>query len=163
MDQSISRGDVAWADGLSIAFTALTVSIFIALQGLFGKKLSVENRTAGALFAWLILTVLAAAFVRRGHYFFAWPLLFGSCGLHLLTGSSPNLAGWRLPLFCCLCLPAILLLVPGDYLIWITLGAARSGSAAICIALLLGLLTAHIELIVFAQRFQVLTSRAQLG
>jgi Peptidase family M28 len=160
--QSTSRGDVAWADWLSIAFTLLTLSVFVAFNGLAGRKLSCENRTAGALVAWLILTVLSACFVPRCHYFFAWPLLFSSFGFHLLLAEkSQRLAPWRLVVFCCSCLPGILLLVPGIYLIWITLGASRGGSAAICIVILLGLLTPHIELIVFGSRFQEMNLRAK--
>jgi hypothetical protein len=155
VEQSMSRGDVAWADGFSIALAAITAAIFIAVQALFGWTLSVENRMAGALIAWLSLTILSSWFVPRGHYFFAWPLLFSSVGLYALVSvkDRADLLGWRFALFCCSWLPGVLLLVPGIYLISITLGTSNYWKTSVCIILLLGLLTASIELIVFASRF----------
>jgi hypothetical protein len=163
--RSMSRGDVASADVFSIGFVALTVSGFAAVQGWSARRISLPNRAAGALVVWLILTVASCIVAPRGNYFFAWSLLFSLLGLARLFGGEDGEAAplGRVLGVAALHLPGIVLLVPGTYLIAITVGTSLWAIPAASTVLLLGLLAPQIDLWNGARRWLVPSVLAVLG
>jgi hypothetical protein len=143
VNRSISRGDVASADSFSIGFAALVIAVFAGVHSWASGRLNVQNRTAGALLVWLGLAVASCIAAPRGNYFFTWPLLFSVVGLEQITRvASVETTSMRRTIFLAgLTVPAILLLVPGTYLISVTVGTSLSGVTAVSLVLLLGPLT----------------------
>ena len=125
-----------------VAFVALTLAACAALYNLFRKKISAENLAAGALLCWLLLLVLTTVAVPGGSYLTAWPLIFGLVPLALMLtgpdGGGRPAAGRHMAAALC-AVPAVVLLVPIIYQIFLVFGLGLVGVPAALTALLFGL------------------------
>jgi len=140
--RSISRGDVASGDAFSIGFAAIAVAVFGAIHGWAGQKISLQNRTAGALVMWLILAVASCIVAPRGNYFFVWSLVFSLVGLaQLFAVENIDTAPLsRVLTVVVLAVPGIMLMAPSTYLIAATVGTSLCGIPAASTVATLGLL-----------------------
>lgn len=126
-----------------VAFVLLTLAACAALYNLFRKKISPENLAAGALLCWLLLLVLTTVALPGGSYLPAWPLLFGLVPMALMltrTDGREGLTAGRHVVAALCAVPAVVLLVPTIYQIFLALGLEMVGFPAALAALLCGLL-----------------------
>jgi hypothetical protein len=145
--RAIPWGDTYNSKLYMMAFVVFTVALAIWVRLWLRKKVSMEDHTVGALFWWLILLVLSGIFAPGGSYLLTWPLLFSLLGLGFTFSTrerNPRLAVTAL-LVCAV--PAILLLVPMIYLLFLGLTLNLSAPMTVMIMLLMGLLIPHFDFI----------------
>lgn len=104
------------------AFNLLVILIGVVLIGWLEKLIGGANLFAGMLLNWCLLSLLSVIYLPGMSYMFAWPLLFGSCALLLLTLNTRAFSLSYLLLQLILTLPVILLTAPGVALIFEAMG-----------------------------------------
>jgi hypothetical protein len=139
---------VPWGDTYNsgfykIAFVLLTIGIVSAIHAFCRKRTSVANLAVGAMLGWLLLTVTSAFVLPGGSYLFTWPLLFALAGTAILFYSRQQ----RSLVLAAYALPAIILFGPLIYWLFIALTVSNASTVVIPVALLLGLLTPHLDVI----------------
>jgi hypothetical protein len=150
-----------------IGFAGLSVAITAALYAGIGKKIPVANLAVGALLWWLLLAVATGVYFAPGSYLFAWPLLFSSLGLGAMFALEARAAdSWNA--FVALMLsvvPAMILPALGIYGITLTQGLSSSAvpAFALAIALTMGLLIPHLDLIAKPNRWVLPGAATALG
>ncbi len=150
-----------------IGFAGLSVSITAALYAGFGKKVRVANLAVGALLWWLLLTVATGVYFAPGSYLFAWPLLFSLLGLAALfaIGDRPASSWYPFAVLAVSVVLAVILPALGVYGVTLTKGLSSSTVAvfALAIALLMGLLIPHLDLVAKPNRWALPGAAAVLG
>ena len=124
------------------SFALIAVAVTAALYNVYRRRVSTESLTAGALFFWLILLVLTTAFLPSGSYLAMWPLLFGLVALAFMLTTRSD-APYSLTRFATLSLcaiPAVVLLVPIIYQVFVAMGLDQIAAITIMVVLLCGLL-----------------------
>jgi hypothetical protein len=138
---------------LLVGFAALAVSITATVYMLFGKRVSVNNLTGGALLFWLLLTLAASIMLPGVSYLFVWPLLFGLLGFaYTLTRRDEGRAIRSLTIACLHAVPALVLLSTTIYLLFLGLRLELPALLIVLQVLLLGLLVPHLKLAVGSAR-----------
>ena len=122
------------------AFVMLALALTTAVFLLIGRRSGWRSLTLGALLWWLILAVLVTMVVPGASYLFTLPLLFLLIGLTIvfyLVNPESLLSQLVLALAM---LPAVLLWAPTIYVVFVALTLNSAWIAAICAALMFGLL-----------------------
>ncbi len=133
-------------------FAGLTVSVIAALYVGFRQRISVANLAVGALLWWLLATVLTSVLFPPASFGGTWPLLFSLLGLGVLfTLGDRSASPWsRFAALTLTAVPAVLIYAPaihGVTLVGGLLLAPILPVFALVIALLVGLLIPHLDLI----------------
>lgn len=127
-------------DGIYFAaFVLLTGIIAIVLYRRSFRKTTIENLAMGALVCWLFLLVMTSLYAPGGSYLFFWPLLF-CLAARLITFRAETPTEGLFALQLLLVLPAVVLLVPMAYSIFVALGYAGVMIVTPMLMLLFGLL-----------------------
>ena len=131
------------------AFVALTLAITSTLYLWFGRKRSVLDLWTGALLWWLVCLLLTTFGLPGASYLFAWPLLFGLLSMLIIFIRNPDEKGSRKQLAVVLAgtIPAIVLFVPIIQILFVGLTVTSSALIMVAVALLLGLLSPHLNLV----------------
>ena len=148
-----------------VGFMALTLAMLSALYFLFGKRISAHDLSLAVLCLWLILTVLTTFFVPGASFLFAWPLLFGLISALFLLKAEERRGFFqaRAAVISILAVPAILLLVPVIYLLFVAMSLEASWVIAALEVVLLGLLIPHLSLLTGLRRWIVPAAAATLA
>jgi hypothetical protein len=162
-DEFIPWGDVYDSKVYLIAFTCLTVAVSAALYNLFRRKTSIENLAIGALGWWMMLAILVSVLFPGGSYLLTWPL-FGMLVGHALIFVAKDLTTIMKVMWLALCsVPAILLVVPMLYFIFVAMTLNASAAVMIMLVLLLGLLLSYFALTLKARNWFVPAGAAVLA
>lgn len=131
-----------------VAWVMLAIALTSALYLWFGKRTSIENLTVGALLLWLILALLTSLSLPGGSYLFVWPLLFSlfAQAFVFIANNEPPGSLKLLAVLLISALPAIVLIVPMIYFVFLAIGLGIPSLLAIMTTLTLGLLVPHIAL-----------------
>lgn len=153
-------GETYYPSLFLIGFVAFTVAISTTLFILFRKKASAENLAVGGLLWWAILLVLTSFYLPGASYLLTWPLLFSLIGLgaklSLKNAAATSFKSWAI---LCLCaIPGIILLVPTIEQVFVGLTLNWIGLLMATVALLLGLLIPHLDLITAANKWSLATA-----
>ena len=151
-----------------IGFASLTVAISAALYVNFSKRIRVANLAVGALLWWLMSVVLMSAFFPPASFMYTWPLLFSLLGLGVLfaLGDRPVSPWYPFAVLVLAAIPAVLVFAPGIHgvtLIQGLLWPAAVPAFAVMIAMLLGLLIPHLDLIAKPNEWLLPGAAATLG
>jgi hypothetical protein len=140
-----------------VAFAALAVSITTGLYGGLRKKLSAANLAAGALLWWVILAAVVCVYVPGGSYAFTWPPLFSLVGFgsFLTVSDEQRVSLSRWVVLVASAMPAVLVVTPLIYLLFITVGISKLSGVVVTVVLLLGLLVPHFEVMAQTHRWLV--------
>ncbi|MET0626408.1 MAG: M28 family metallopeptidase [Pyrinomonadaceae bacterium] len=143
---------------------ALVVGSISALYVLLRRKTGGGNMAAGALLFLLVWLGLAHLYLPGGTYLLAWPLLFSTLGLgYALASEGEGGASWKTAVVLALCgAPAVLLLTPMIYQLFVALGSGAAVVLAVVMVLLLGLLRPQFDLLA-ARRTWLLAGVALLA
>jgi hypothetical protein len=149
-------------------FAGLSVAITAALYAGFRKKIRVANLTVGALLWWLLLAVAAAVSFPPASYLFVWPLLFSLVGLGVffVLGARATSPWFPFAALTLCGMPAVFLFVYAVYGVTATQGLLLSSAVpvfALAIALMLGLLIPHLDLVAKPNRWALPGVAAALG
>lgn len=138
--KTFALGPKANPDGIYFAaLVLLTGIIAIVLYRRSFRKATIENLAMGALVCWLFLLVITSLFAPGSSYLFFWPLLF-CLAARLVTFRAETTTLKLFALQLLLILPAVVLLVPMAYSIFVALGFVAVMIAAPMLMLLFGLL-----------------------
>ncbi|HYV10582.1 MAG TPA: M20/M25/M40 family metallo-hydrolase [Pyrinomonadaceae bacterium] len=122
-----------------VAFVLLTGVIAIFLYRRSFRKATIENLALGALAGWLLLLVIASLAAPGSSYLFFWPLVFClAARLIMFRAETTTVTLFTLQLL--FVLPAVVLLVPMAYSIFVALGFPAVMIVAPMLMLLFGLL-----------------------
>jgi peptidase M28-like protein len=147
--RAILQGDVYNSGTYMIAFVALSLALTSGLHFLFRRYISVENLAVGALTCWLVLMILTSVLLPGGSFLFTWPLLFSllALGVTFLSNEEKPEPIKRILVFSIGAIPAIVIVVPIIYLIFLALTLGMSGAVMVLVVLLTGLLIPHLSFI----------------
>ena len=133
---------------LLMSFVVLALATTSAVYVLMRARATVVNLGVGALLWWLILMIVTSIFLPGGSFLFHWPLLFGLIGLGWMI-LAPQGKGSLNTLILGLCaVPAIVLLVPTIYQMFVGLTLNWVPLVIALTVLLFGLLMPHLGYIV---------------
>ena len=122
-------------------------AVFVLLSGIIAfvlyrrsiRKATIENLALGALAGWFFLLVITSLLIPGSSYLFFWPLLFClAARLIMFRAETTTVTLFALQLL--LVLPAVVLLVPMAYSIFVALGFPSVTIVAPMLMLLFGLL-----------------------
>lgn len=152
--RSLLFGDTYNSGSYMLAFAALTLALTSALHIWYRRKVSVENLAVGALVWWLILLIATSVLVPGASYLFAWPLFFSlfALGADFLLRGRQGPVG-RAAVLTAGAIPGIVLMVPLIYMIFVALTLNMAGGVMILLALLLGLLTPQLGLLMASRKW----------
>lgn len=125
-----------------LGLVALTIVVVSGIYAWFARKTGVGDLAMGAMFCWLILMAISSFFLPGASYLFAWPLFFSLLPLGLLFVSTRvRLDSPTFFALVCLCsIPALVLIVPTVYSLYMGIGLQQPGVLMILLTLLTGLL-----------------------
>lgn len=148
-----------------ISCLAIGLAVFSATSALFERFGKKENLACGGLLWWLILMIVAVAFLPFGSYIFTWPLLFGLAGFAviLFQRSSDEFTIIK-PLALLLCaLPIFLILVPTIHTIFVAFTLLGAPLAMVTVAISLALIIPHFSIVSHGKRWLLPTAFATTG
>lgn len=122
-----------------LGFVVVAVAITALVYFFMTKRANAGSLTVGAIFWWLLLTLIISVFIPGGSFLFHWPLLFSMAGLAWMIWAPENKKFSLLVLTLC-AVPAIILWVPVIYQIFIGLTLNFVAFIMAMVVLLLGLL-----------------------
>jgi hypothetical protein len=135
---------------LFLAFVALAIATTLAVYAFASKRARSENLVMGAALWWVVLMVGVSFFLPGASFIFHWSLLFSFIGLGwmFLAPESKKKSNIVNSLILSVCaLPAILLMAPLIYQIFVGMTLNWSVLVVALLVLLLGLLLPHLRLI----------------
>lgn len=138
-----------------VAFAALALAITSTLYIIFCKRVRVQDLIAGALSVWFGLALVSGFYLPGGSYLFIFPLLFSllALGTAFFWKKAEPLSWHSLAMFSLGAAPALILIVPVIYLLYVALAPLSTGGLATAgiVVLVLGLLIPHLTLITKAK------------
>lgn len=158
-------GDAYNSVSYMVGFVLLTLAAMTALVLLLRTRVGVYSLAVGASLWWGVLMVLSAVHLPGASFLFTWPLLFFSLGLGLLLRMSASrpAAPRLLGALAVSSVPAILIVAPFVYLIFVGLTLRLSAAAVFVTGLLLGLLIPLLHELTAARRWWVPAVTALAG
>jgi hypothetical protein len=138
---------------------ALSAGVYFTL----GRRASAPSLAAGAMLWWLLALVATVAFLPGGSFLFMWPLLFALGGLAyaVFTGEG---ASWRWTAIAALsAAPAVLLLAPVVYMLFMLLATGQPAPTAALVALGAAFVVPHLRLHQWRRAWLLPASAALLG
>lgn len=150
--RTIIQGDVYNSGIYLIAFVALSLALTSAFYLLLRRWIDLENLAIGALTVWLLLMILTSVMLPGASFVFTWPLLFSVVALGVMFLSSEDAAHRpdsvkRVAVLSVGAIPALLIVVPTIYLIFVGLTLGMVGAVMVFVVLLSGLLIPHLSFI----------------
>lgn len=147
--RAMTYGDTYNSKLYLVAFVTLTLAITSSLYLCFGRKRGVQDLWIGALLWWLVILLLTTFGLPGASYLFTWPLLFSLLSLLILFIWTPVETRSRKQLAVLLAgtIPAIVLLVPIIQILFVGLTVTSAALVMVVVALLLGLLSPHLNLV----------------
>ena len=151
---------IPWGDtynsGLyKIAFVLLTIGIVAAIYTSCQKRTSVANLAVGAMLGWLLLAAASAFVLPGGSYLLTWPLLFALAGMGILFYTKQQQSLRKSLVLAAYALPAIVLVGPLIYWLFVALTVSAVSTIVIPVALLIGLLAPQFDLMTPKKRWSV--------
>ena len=151
-----------------LGFASLTVAVMSGLYVAFGRRIRVANLAAGALVWWLLSTVLTGMFFPPASFGVVWPLIFSLLGLGtlFLLGDRSTRPLMRFAALALTAVPAILVYAPAIHGMTLIAGLLLTPIVpvfGVVIALLLGLLIPHLDLIARPNRWILPSGAAFIG
>jgi len=132
-----------------LASITLTIAITAAFYNLLRRHFRLAELSLGALLWWVIATVMVSVFMPGMSYWPEWPLLFSLVGLgllELLPETEPS--SWRKAVLLAVsALPALLIFSWSIYAMYLSFGTDLLTVPVFMMALLLGLLIPHLDLL----------------
>lgn len=129
-------------------FVLLAVAVLTALHNLYASRISTENLAAGAFLLWSVLLALTSLLVPGGSYLLLWPLLFSLVVFaFMITRREDSTSLTTFAVLTLAAIPAIVLVVPMIYQIFVAMGLAMIAAVIVMVALVGGLLIPHLALI----------------
>lgn len=149
---------IPWGDPYNsalyrIGFVLLTIAIVSAIYSWCRRWTSGANLAVGGMFAWALLAVASAFLLPGGSYLLTWPLLFALAGTAVIFYFREQKPFRNSVVLAAYVIPAIALVGPMAYWMFVALGLKASSTVMILVALMLGLVMPHIELIAPAKRW----------
>lgn len=133
---------------LMFGFAALAIAITFAVYTFVRDRASVESLAVGSLAWWVLLMIFTSIFLPGATFIFHWPLLFMLLGLGWTMFSKTNKSGLRNFIVFAVCaLPAMILMAPVIYQIFVGLTLNFSFLIIALLVLLFGLLIPQLRLI----------------
>jgi len=162
--QWMRSGDTYNSTLYIMSFVFIAIAITSGLCTLIHKKTSMQNLAVGSLIWWMILMILTSIYLPGASYLFTWPLMFSSIGMMPLVAFKDQKlgAGQLLAMLTLWGIPAIVLLTPIIYLLFVSLSLRLSGAVMVMVVLLFGLFTPHFCLMTMRHKW-LLPSMATLG
>lgn len=137
----ILQGDTYNSMSYLLAHVALTVAVYMWLQGLLAKWIAPLELAFGAMLCWTLALVATAVAAPGASFLFTWPLLavLLATGALLSARGQAASAGRQLGLLVLGMAPAVLMIAPLLYLLFFALTPALVGVMAAVLVLLLGI------------------------
>jgi hypothetical protein len=134
---------------LMFGFAALAIAVTVAVYTFVRDRASVESLAVGSLAWWVLLMIFISIFLPGATFIFHWPLLFMLLGFGWTMFSPPNKSnGLRNFIVLGVCaLPAIILMAPVIYQIFVGLTLNFAFLIVALLVLLFGLLIPQLRLI----------------
>jgi len=135
---------------LLLSFVALAIAITFAVFAFVRNRAGVESLAVGSLLWWVLLMLISSILLPGATFIFHWPMLFCLLGLGWLMLSSPEKEsrGFVDIVVLSLCaLPAIIVMAPVIYQIFVGLTLNWSFMVIALLVLLFGLLLPQLRLI----------------
>lgn len=150
--RTIIQGDVYNSGVYMIAFVALSLALTSTFYLLLRRWFRWENLAMGALAVWVVCMLLSSVMLPGVSFLFTWPLLFSllALGLVFLGKEDPEQGSdlvKRVLVFSVGAIPALLIVVPMIYLIFVGLTLGMAGYVIVLVVLLTGLLIPHLSFI----------------
>ena len=129
-------------------FVLITVAVLTALNNLYGRRISTENLAAGAFILWFILLATTSILLPGGSYLLLWPLVFALAAFAvIITRREDSTSLTSFVILMLAAIPAVVLVVPMIYQIFVAMGLAMVAAVIVMVALLGGLLIPQLALI----------------
>jgi len=129
-------------------FVLLAVAVLTTLHNCYGSRISTENLAAGAFVLWSVLLALTSLLLPGGSYLLLWPLLFSLAAFaFILTRREDSTSFKSFAILTLAAIPAVVLVVPMIYQIFVAMGLAIVAALIVMVALLGGLLIPQLALI----------------
>jgi hypothetical protein len=147
------------SDFFFIGFISVTTALFVTLYGRLGRT-GVCNLWSGALFCWLLLTLVTSFLLPGGSYLFAWPLISGLLGLAAMIvvneefSQDPKAPAW-LVLFA---VPGLVLISPTIDNLYTAMTLALAPGLMLLTGLLLGMLIPQLVVLAKGSRWWLPTA-----
>jgi Peptidase family M28 len=134
---------------LLFGFVALAIATTLAIYAVIRNRVSLQDLATGALLWWFLLMIVTTFALPGATFIFHWPLLFSLIGLGwILLAPAEKTRGLLNLVVLSLCaVPAIVLMAPVIYQIFVGLTLNWSIVVIALLVLLFGLLLPHLRLI----------------
>lgn len=134
---------------LLLGFLALAIAATLVVYGFVRNRVSLPDLATGALLWWFVLMHVTTFTLPGATFIFHWPLLFSLIGLAwiLLAPADKTRSLLNLVILSICALPAIVLMAPVIYQIFVGLTLNWSMVVIALMVLLFGLLLPHLRLI----------------
>ena len=146
-----------------VAFILHTIAIVSAIYEWCRKRTGIANLAVGAMLGWLLLVAASAILLPGGSYLFTWPLLFALGGTAILFYSNQQLPFRGSLVLASYSIPVIVLVGPLIYWLFVALTVSAASTVVILLALALGLLVPHLNLMGQTKRWFVPFGTAALS
>lgn len=142
-------GDVYNSGVYILAFVALSLALTSAFYLLLRRWIGLENLAMGALAVWTILMILTSVSLPGASFLFTWPLLFSLIALAVTFFSREEKPDSikQVAVLSVGAIPALLIVVPMIFLIFVGLTLGMAGAVMVLVVLLSGLLIPHLGFI----------------
>lgn len=150
--RTIVQGDTYNSGVYILAFVALSLALTSAFYLLLRRWIDLENLAMGALTVWAVLMILTSVLLPGASFLFTWPLLFSllALGATFFSSAEPGQrpdAVSRVVVLSAGVIPALLIVVPIIYLVFVGLTLGMAGAVMVFVVLLSGLLIPHLSFI----------------
>ncbi len=147
-----------------LSFVAITLAVTSFIYLWLHKKVAANDLTVGALFGWLVITVLVTLYMPSASFVFVWPFLFSSVGAAFMLArqDSPLNSPLVLGILGVCSIPGIILLCTTIYILALGSGLRMLMLLMLLAVLLWALLIPHILLAADLRRFWLLPAAALL-
>jgi hypothetical protein len=150
-----ANGGIAGSSFIFLGVLFLTAAISLAVYLLFAQRIGPRDLYLGVLICWLLLLLAASLYSPGTSYLFAWPLFFGLLPVGFACVSSkPRRDSCGSLLIYWLCaVPALILVVPAIYAIYMGTGLSFAGGLMVLPVLLIGLCVPLVGQLTVKQRW----------
>lgn len=147
--KSFTMGDVYNSGVYMMAFVALSLALTSAFYFLLRRWIDLENLALGALSVWLLLMIVTSVILPGASFLFTWPLLFSvlALGVTFLGREAKPDSAKRIAVLSIGAIPALVIVVPMIYLVFVALSLGMAGALMVLVVLLSGLLIPHLSFI----------------
>lgn len=152
---AVPQGDTDHSNLYMLGLAALVIASTSFVYIRFQKKIGIGNLALGGLLFLLMLLILSHLYLPGGSYLLAWPLLFGLIALgYLFATGEENRGSLGKHVVLALCtVPAVVLLSPLIYQLFVALGLGAAVALAVLFVLLLAMCLPQFNLAAASRRW----------